>query len=91
MNYTSRLNRLEQSIGPPPEAVHILRLISAPSVAGDVVTEVIARSEDGDQQFTREPGATKDAVCKRAERAMGWALHLDTVMWVCWGRAGEKA
>ena len=39
----------------------------------DVVTEVIARTEDGDKQFTREPGETKDTLCKRAERAMGWA------------------
>ena len=73
MNYASRLHKLERAIGPPTEVMHILRVIIAPSVAGDVVTEVIARSEDGDKQFTREPGETKDALCKRAERAMGWA------------------
>ena len=77
MNYANRLNKLEQVISPPSEKMHILRLIIAPSAAGDVVTEVIARSRDGDRRFMRELGETKDALRARAERAMGWCSPID--------------
>jgi hypothetical protein len=76
-NYASRLHKLEQAIDPPTEAMHILRVIIEPNAAGDVATEVIARSEDGDRHFMREPGETKDALCERAERAMGWCSPID--------------
>ena len=68
-----RLDRVEQAIAPGLEPIHILRLIIAPTDA-DMITKVLAWNEDGRSltTFIREPGESKDALCERAARAMGW-------------------
>lgn len=73
VNRASRLDRLERAIRPPEEPTHIIRIIIDPATAGDGVLEVLARGAGGSlTHFAREPGESKDALCERVERAMGW-------------------
>jgi len=73
-SYTTRLEQLERAVAPAPDAIHILRPIVDPHAPGDRITEVVARGDDGTPAtFPRSPGETKDQLCERAERVMGWA------------------
>lgn len=62
-------------MGSAPEPIHTLRVIIDPS-DGDMATAVIAWNDDRRSltTFVREPGETKDELCERAGRAMGWRV-----------------
>lgn len=78
-NQASRLAKLEASIGPPQEKINILHVIVDPRATVDRATEVLARGPDALVSFTRKPGETKEQMCERAERAMGWAKPLSLI------------
>ena len=59
--------------GQRPRRYTFSNVIIDPAAPGDIAPEVIARSKDGDRQFTPEPGETKYALCERAARAIGLA------------------
>ena len=72
-NYANRIDRLEDAIRPTAESVHILHLIVDPNAPGDRVIEAIAVGDDRSlTTFTRQSGESKDALCRRACRSMGW-------------------
>jgi len=71
--YENRVQRLEATIRPAAEPIHILRVIIDPTAPGDQVLEVLARGENGSlAAFVREVGESKEALCERARLEMGW-------------------